>query len=68
VQSRFVDDPAGAMTQVDQLVGQVMQARGYPMGDFETRGGRLGGSPTGGGELSRCPCDRGAQSGGASID
>jgi hypothetical protein len=37
VQSRFVDDPAGAMAQADQLVGQVMQARGYPMGDFETR-------------------------------
>lgn len=37
VQGRFVDDPAGAMTQADQLVSEVMQARGYPMGDFETR-------------------------------
>lgn len=37
VQSRFVDDPTGAMTQADQLVGQVMQARGYPMSDFDTR-------------------------------
>jgi hypothetical protein len=37
VQARFVDDPAGAMGQADHLVGEVMQARGYPMGDFETR-------------------------------
>jgi hypothetical protein len=37
VQGRFVDDPAGAMAQADLLVGEVMQARGYPMGDFETR-------------------------------
>jgi len=37
VQSRFVDDPAGAMAQADELVGRVMQARGYPIGDFETR-------------------------------
>lgn len=37
VQSRFVDDPAGAMAAADTLVTEVMQARGYPMGDFETR-------------------------------
>jgi len=37
VQTRFVDDPAGALVQADQLVSQVMLARGYPMGDFETR-------------------------------
>ena len=37
VQARFVDDPVGAMTQADRLVGHVMQTRGYPMGDFETR-------------------------------
>src|SRR5438270_6745351 len=34
VQARFVDDPAGATTEADRLVHQVMEARGYPMGDF----------------------------------
>ena len=37
VQGRFVDDPKGAVTQADGLVTEVMQARGYPMGDFEQR-------------------------------
>ena len=37
VQSRFVDDPKGAVGQADQLVDQVMRARGYPMTDFEQR-------------------------------
>ena len=37
VQSRFVDDPKGAATEADKLVVQVMQARGYPMSDFEQR-------------------------------
>ena len=34
-QSRFVDDPEGAIGAADTLVAEVMQARGYPMGDFE---------------------------------
>ena len=37
VQSQFVDDPKGAVTQADELVGRVMRARGYPMGEFEQR-------------------------------
>lgn len=37
VQTRFVDDPEGAVAEADQLVGQLMEARGYPMGDFEQR-------------------------------
>jgi hypothetical protein len=37
VQSRFVDDPKGAVIVADSLVTEVMQARGYPMGDFEQR-------------------------------
>jgi hypothetical protein len=37
VQSRFVDDPEGAVTEADQLVNQLMLARGYPMSDFEQR-------------------------------
>ena len=36
-QTRFVDDPSGAISQADALVEQVMQARGYPMSDFEQR-------------------------------
>ena len=35
VQARFVDDPKGAVTEADRLVGEVMAARGYPLGDFE---------------------------------
>jgi hypothetical protein len=37
VQSQFVDDPKGAVTEADRLVGEVMHARGYPLGDFEQR-------------------------------
>jgi hypothetical protein len=36
-QARFVDDPAGATREADSLVTEVMQARGYPMGDFDRR-------------------------------
>ncbi len=37
VQSRFVDDPHGAVTDADQLINEVMAARGYPMADFDQR-------------------------------
>lgn len=37
VQSRFVDDPKGAVSDADQLISEVMAARGYPMSDFEQR-------------------------------
>jgi len=37
VQAQFVDDPKGATGEADRLVGEVMQARGYPVGDFEQR-------------------------------
>ncbi|MGA1995546.1 MAG: hypothetical protein ABSH45_07175, partial [Bryobacteraceae bacterium] len=37
VQARFVDGPAGAVTEADQLLGDVMSTRGYPVGDFEQR-------------------------------
>lgn len=37
VQARFVDDPRGAVTDADRLVGEVMTVRGYPVGDFEQR-------------------------------
>jgi len=37
IQTRFVDDPKGAVAQADQLLGTVMSTRGYPVGDFEQR-------------------------------
>jgi len=37
VQSRFVDDPKQAVGIADQLVNEVMRARGYPMSDFDQR-------------------------------
>jgi hypothetical protein len=37
IQTKFVDDPEGAVTEADQLVTQVMTARGYPLEDFERR-------------------------------
>src|SRR5437867_4027594 len=37
VQAHFVDDPRAATAEADTLVVQVMEARGYPMGDFEQR-------------------------------
>jgi predicted nucleic acid-binding protein len=37
VQAMFVDDPGGAVDQADRLIGEVMRARGYPVGDFEQR-------------------------------
>ncbi len=35
VQARFVDDPRRAVDDADVLVREVMQKRGYPVGDFE---------------------------------
>ena len=37
LQARFVDDPAGAVTEADTLLTELMTARGYPMTDFERR-------------------------------
>src|SRR5271155_711132 len=37
VQARFVDGPGGAVTDADQLLGDVMSVRGYPVSDFEQR-------------------------------
>ncbi len=37
VQARFVDDPASAIDEADDLIGEVMRERGYPVGDFEQR-------------------------------
>lgn len=36
-QARFVDEPSKAVSEADGLVKELMQARGYPVGDFEQR-------------------------------
>ena len=41
IQARFVDDPDAAVGEADQLVTQVMTARGYPLEDFERRAADL---------------------------
>ena len=41
VQGRFVDDPEQAVTRADELLGDVMQARGYPVGDFDQQAADL---------------------------
>jgi hypothetical protein len=37
VQGQFVDDPSNAVRNADQLVVDVMSARGYPVDDFDQR-------------------------------
>jgi len=36
-QADFVDDPSRAVNEANDLVKEVMRARGYPVGDFEQR-------------------------------
>ncbi|HET9399624.1 MAG TPA: hypothetical protein VFO34_01630 [Candidatus Acidoferrales bacterium] len=36
VQAKFVDDPKGAVSDADRLINEVMNARGYPVSNFET--------------------------------
>lgn len=37
VQARFVDNPRGSLAEADVLVRELMETRGYPVGDFERR-------------------------------
>jgi hypothetical protein len=37
LQSRFVDDPTGAVRDADALVSSLMQIRGYPVAEFNQR-------------------------------
>jgi hypothetical protein len=37
VQTRFVDAPVDAVQDADHLVVEVLEARGYPVGDFDQR-------------------------------
>jgi hypothetical protein len=41
VQNRFVDDPKASVEDADRQVRDLMQRRGYPMGDFEQRAADL---------------------------
>jgi FtsZ-interacting cell division protein ZipA len=41
VQTRFVDDPVSAVADANRLVKEVMQARGYPVTDFDQRAADL---------------------------
>jgi len=35
VESRFLDHPKGAVTEADELISSLLQARGYPVAGFE---------------------------------
>jgi hypothetical protein len=37
IQARFVDGPGSAVTEANQLLGDVMSTRGYPVSNFEQR-------------------------------
>jgi FtsZ-interacting cell division protein ZipA len=37
VQAHFVDEPAAAISEADRLIGDVMEAQGYPVADFDQR-------------------------------
>jgi hypothetical protein len=37
IQSRFVDNPRGALTEADKLIQEIMTARGYPVTEFAQR-------------------------------
>ena len=37
VQHRFVDDPGEAIREADRLIVEVLERRGYPVADFDTR-------------------------------
>jgi len=41
VQGEFVDSPKSAVKRADDLLGEVMQAKGYPIGDFEQQSADL---------------------------
>jgi hypothetical protein len=41
VQANFVDDPRSAVMTADDLLGQLMAARGYPVSNFEQRASDL---------------------------
>ncbi|HJZ74099.1 MAG TPA: hypothetical protein VKE51_20305 [Vicinamibacterales bacterium] len=59
LQTRFVETPEAAVNEADRLVGEVMHARGYPLGDFDQRAADIfSRPPTRRLQLSRCPGHR----------
>jgi hypothetical protein len=40
-QARFVDDPRAAVKEADRLVADLMQVRGYPVGNFDQQAADL---------------------------
>jgi hypothetical protein len=41
VQARFIDGPGNAVADADQLLGDVLSTRGYPVSDFEQRAAEI---------------------------
>ena len=41
VQANFVDSPKGALTEAEALINALLDARGYPAGNFEQRAGDI---------------------------
>lgn len=41
IQASFVDNPAGAVREANRLIKELMQAKGYPVGDFDQRAADL---------------------------
>jgi hypothetical protein len=41
VQANFVDSPQGALAQAEELIAALLDARGYPKGDFDQRAGDI---------------------------
>lgn len=41
IQARFVDEPSASIREANMLVADVMQARGYPVRDFDSQAGDL---------------------------
>jgi hypothetical protein len=41
IQAEFVDNPSGSLAHADDLLGTVMEARGYPVRDFAQRAADL---------------------------
>lgn len=41
IQAEFVDDPKASVAKADDLLGEVMATRGYPMSDFDQRSADL---------------------------
>jgi len=41
IQAVFVDSPKGALTEAESLVASLLDARGYPAGDFDQRTGDI---------------------------